>query len=323
VDYDTNPPPRRGGAALRKAAAEGVEDATGQAYSSSILETTEGNSKGSLVPDIKSVDKKAAIDAVSSSLPLLSMISTDQWFAKRVIVSTGPLFNRSGRVERWGNGWVTVHIDGVGVHNRRSFELFLHPDQTAEDILLPRVDSLFRSIDSKESEVANTENPALELSRRSSSIESARQVSSASSEADEEESRLRASMQSPITAGTVENNQARHLVSPYTPKMNGTTVRYGMAQSGNRGLVDKIRRGPVNNGPLSSSSTGDCKKAVGTVGPGFESNFLPSIVSPRPEVPTLKQFSASAALHQSLQVMVAPRLQDGPSHVEDKDNRPV
>jgi hypothetical protein len=41
--------------------------------------------------------------------------------------------NRSGRVEKWGNGWVSVRIAGVGVHNRRSFELFLHPNQDKEE----------------------------------------------------------------------------------------------------------------------------------------------------------------------------------------------
>jgi hypothetical protein len=103
----------------------------------------------------------------STPFPLLSMLSTDAWFNKRVIISTGPFTNRTGRVVRWGNGWVSVRVDppdaapaaegdgdegttpsscspsatgapmkhkkggqqGGTIHNRRSFELFLHPDQ--------------------------------------------------------------------------------------------------------------------------------------------------------------------------------------------------
>jgi hypothetical protein len=63
------------------------------------------------------------------------MISMDQWFGKRVIVSTGPLINRSGRVERRGNGWVTVRIDGVGYYRCGTgiFGVKLPPPQDARD----------------------------------------------------------------------------------------------------------------------------------------------------------------------------------------------
>lgn len=44
-------------------------------------------------------------------------------------MSTGPLVNHVGHVEKWGNGWVSVRLPGVGLHNRRSFELYLHPNQ--------------------------------------------------------------------------------------------------------------------------------------------------------------------------------------------------
>ena len=59
--------------------------------------------------------------------PLLSTLATEQWHKMKVIVSTGPLANHVGLVEKWGNGWVSVRLPGIGLHNRRSFELYLHP----------------------------------------------------------------------------------------------------------------------------------------------------------------------------------------------------
>lgn len=61
--------------------------------------------------------------------PLLSMLSTDKWYGQKVIVSTGPLANHVGHVEKWGNGWVSVKLPNIGLHNRRSFELYLHPEE--------------------------------------------------------------------------------------------------------------------------------------------------------------------------------------------------
>jgi hypothetical protein len=144
ANFDTNPPARRNKSAL-------------------IASTTALMKKGDnvFVVGRKKQSKTAAADAVDSQLQsdgaasgdaqpsfrLLSMLSTDHWFHKRVIISTGPFMNRTGSVTRWGNGWVTVRLedaegsdenrsnhkkdqskDGIA-HNRRSFELFLHPDQ--------------------------------------------------------------------------------------------------------------------------------------------------------------------------------------------------
>jgi hypothetical protein len=57
-----------------------------------------------------------------------------------VLISTGPLMNRTGRIVKWGNGWVSVRVTtGVGqeeedlLHNRRSIELFLLPDGSNEE----------------------------------------------------------------------------------------------------------------------------------------------------------------------------------------------
>ncbi|KAL3913563.1 MAG: hypothetical protein SGILL_006436, partial [Bacillariaceae sp.] len=141
ANFDTHPPARRNKAAM-------------------IASTTALMKKGNnvFVVGRKKSTKGAAAAASAShnqaggessgddgSFRLLSMLSTDQWFHKRVIISTGPFMNRTGHVTRWGNGWVTVRLedaegesrsnrkrdqskDGIA-HNRRSFELFLHPDQ--------------------------------------------------------------------------------------------------------------------------------------------------------------------------------------------------
>jgi hypothetical protein len=61
------------------------------------------------------------------------MISTDQWYKKTVKVATGPFAGRFGNVEKWGNGWVSVNIAGVGLHNRRSFELYLKDQEKQQD----------------------------------------------------------------------------------------------------------------------------------------------------------------------------------------------
>ncbi|KAL3913122.1 MAG: hypothetical protein SGILL_006616, partial [Bacillariaceae sp.] len=140
ANFDTNPPARRNKAAL-------------------IASTTSLMKKGNNVFVVGRKKQKggAAVsgnDATASgdtqpAFRLLSMLSTDHWFHKRVIISTGPFMNRTGIVQRWGNGWVTVRLEddcnnaagggggGGGkktqdkdaiAHNRRSFELFLHPD---------------------------------------------------------------------------------------------------------------------------------------------------------------------------------------------------
>jgi hypothetical protein len=75
---------------------------------------------------------KLAEKHADSPFPLLSMISTDQWFHKIVVISTGPLADQVGQVEKWGNGWVSVSVPGVGLHNRRSFELYLHAEEQCE-----------------------------------------------------------------------------------------------------------------------------------------------------------------------------------------------
>jgi hypothetical protein len=64
---------------------------------------------------------------------LLSKIPVDQWFGKSVEIACGPMAGKVGQVERWGNGWITVRIPGVGTHNRRSFELFMVSKEEEEE----------------------------------------------------------------------------------------------------------------------------------------------------------------------------------------------
>jgi len=73
-------------------------------------------------------NSKLAEKHADSPYPLLSMISSDQWFDKTVTIACGPMAGRVGQVVKWGNGWVSVRIPGMGMHNRRSFELYLHVD---------------------------------------------------------------------------------------------------------------------------------------------------------------------------------------------------
>ena len=114
ADYDTNPPPRRGGATPRKVAGAAVDS------NSSLSATPKSSSQARPPPTSTSCTTHEPL--------LLSMVSTDQWSGKRVVIATGPLAYRSGVVDRWGNGWVTVQIEGNDRtihHNRRSFELHL------------------------------------------------------------------------------------------------------------------------------------------------------------------------------------------------------
>jgi hypothetical protein len=65
--------------------------------------------------------------------PLLSKVPVDDWFGKTVRIMCGPLLGKVGTVDRWGNGWITVIVPGVGGHNRRSFELCVVDDGAGDD----------------------------------------------------------------------------------------------------------------------------------------------------------------------------------------------
>ena len=131
-DYDTNPPPRRGG-----------KNTTTEA---SKIKKTQRSGNTTINPPHKSTDRKRRSTAeklaqkhADSPFPLLSMISSDQWANKRVRVSIGPFQGHVGTVEKWSNGWVGVRLPDVGLHNRRSFELYLESEvKTGKDLTQAR-----------------------------------------------------------------------------------------------------------------------------------------------------------------------------------------
>ena len=153
ADYDSNPPPRRGiksptptvsNSSLEinnnskhsspKKQSSSITKSSGSSGKSNKSHnnwTTQKNTKEPMspLPATASPRRSAANRAekhADSPYPLLSMISTDQWFQRKVQVAVGPLQGRIGTVQKWGNGWISVKIPGVaGLHNRRSIELYL------------------------------------------------------------------------------------------------------------------------------------------------------------------------------------------------------
>jgi hypothetical protein len=158
ADYDTNPPPRR----VKASNGEEKEVSTSSPVTPVAMINNEDNvsddedpSSASLAlsteskanmdskmsaPSVASFKKrrtnaKLAEKHAESPRPLLSMIATDQWFGQSVQIAVGPLKGKTGTVQKWGNGWITVLIQGVGCHNRRSFELYLDTgDIDREDV---------------------------------------------------------------------------------------------------------------------------------------------------------------------------------------------
>jgi hypothetical protein len=98
ADYETNPSPRR--------------DAKRDSVSSLTVTSSSPSSISQASP-------------TSSDISLLSSMPTDKWKYQSVRIALGPLTGRIGVVEKWGNGWVSCSVDGVGLHNRRAFELQL------------------------------------------------------------------------------------------------------------------------------------------------------------------------------------------------------
>jgi hypothetical protein len=160
-DYDTNPPPRRGTGGCKNTRKSIGKDSfeEDELPSNSDFPITEvavtspssdqsdestgapcpfddSNSSAlqkALMINGKSINSsrrmtKLAKKHADSEYPLLSMISTNLWHGKTVRVATGPLVDHIGTVEKWGNGWVSISIPDVGMHNRRSFELYIISD---------------------------------------------------------------------------------------------------------------------------------------------------------------------------------------------------
>ena len=167
ASYDTHPPPRRGGGSSSAASTPKPEHSmlatvarrveitpsiqgcpslpdlgTGKRLSIPSLQHLpyeSGNSRHS--PSSVSSDDSYAVSShgFDTSNPdaqspvLLSSISSDQWLDRKVKFASGPFVNRIGIVEKWGNGWVTVRVNGELTHNRRSIELYLVPQSSNSD----------------------------------------------------------------------------------------------------------------------------------------------------------------------------------------------
>jgi hypothetical protein len=162
ADYDTNPAPRRkskdfgesmeGQEAMEETIEEESSEPPAAASSSRRAGFKPKPKQRASTPMSRAVDEKPPSPATSpvgtgsaqqpkkrfrrtssklaekhadSPRPLLSMIATDQWFGKTVQIAVGPLEGRTGIVEKWGNGWISVNVKGAGLHNRRSFELYI------------------------------------------------------------------------------------------------------------------------------------------------------------------------------------------------------
>lgn len=64
---------------------------------------------------------------------LLSMMPSDQWYGQKVAVLVGPMKDHEGVIEKWSNGWVSVRIPGVGLHNRRAIELAIVQEEASKN----------------------------------------------------------------------------------------------------------------------------------------------------------------------------------------------
>ena len=147
ADYDTNPPPRRGGkhaGATTVVATEPSKSNKKEAHRS-CSNVSDSSSSKSTDRKRRNTAEKLAQKHADSPFPLLSMISSDQWANKRVRVSVGPFEGHIGNVEKWSNGWVGVRIPDVGLHNRRSFELYLD-DESMEDLSSEQKKGLMRCV---------------------------------------------------------------------------------------------------------------------------------------------------------------------------------
>lgn len=231
ADYDSNPPLRRGGNptnSLKKRAASIASSVTESASgdeTASILLKTPNKPPASVTSDESSLSSSAWVTPQVSSVsdtstysegkikdvsmrdgkPVLSSLSYDQWFDKKVSISTGPLSNHTGRVVKWGNGWVTVRVapddakqDDEGLlHNRRAVELFLIPEEEAEEktsddgqgeVLQEKTNALLRCV-SREIDASPSET-GLVMSRQNavSPIEHSGSQANSGSQADARES---------------------------------------------------------------------------------------------------------------------------------------
>ncbi len=161
ADYDTNPPPKRGGSGMTSLHKLKSDLSLNSSLSSKSSSKLSSHNNRHLVSQclntLSSLDQlKVNTESISNEnedgtlpfvtikphpkYPLLNSIPSDKWTDKRVLIGTGPLENHIGRVVKWGNGWVTVSTKTMMnvtsdpgsaeiLHNRRAIELFLLPDE--------------------------------------------------------------------------------------------------------------------------------------------------------------------------------------------------
>jgi hypothetical protein len=153
ADYDTNPPPRRTKSINCKRDERDTSTSASTSPATTFINTDDDVSDDEMKERIdvtpslsldspnktqlqtrigglmgfkkRRTNAKFAEKHAEAPRPLLSMMATDQWFGQSVQIAVGPFEGQTGIVQKWGNGWITVLIEGVGFHNRRSFELFL------------------------------------------------------------------------------------------------------------------------------------------------------------------------------------------------------
>lgn len=129
INYDIDPPPKRG----RGSNLLSLQFQQCRQHQPHQKKLQTDNFFPLLEPKNSSIQTRLDTQVASCipiGLKMLSMISTERWRNKRVFITHGPFKRHYGTVETWRNGWVKVRLDqGMGIHNRRSFELLVSPEQ--------------------------------------------------------------------------------------------------------------------------------------------------------------------------------------------------
>jgi hypothetical protein len=161
ADYATNPPPRRG-SVTKQVVVEVPKVPTKKSKSVDRSSSQVSDSSKSTGGKRRNTAEKLAQMHADSPYPLLSMFSSDQWGDKRVKIAVGPFEGHVGLVEKWSNGWVGVRIPEVGLHNRRSFELYIDSEEeppTDEDTSSEKEKKTIRRCISRDAETPSPLSP--------------------------------------------------------------------------------------------------------------------------------------------------------------------
>lgn len=147
ADYDTNPPRRRRPREARRASKiptvqRGVDSLavavapqmlpsltlnTDQAIRLTVSPSSvfsvntnfrQGPSPSLFMPRLWGAASRPA-PTTETSMVFLSQLSKKEWYGTQVTILAGPFMYRTGLVEKWGNGWVSVRIANVGGHEHQ------------------------------------------------------------------------------------------------------------------------------------------------------------------------------------------------------------